>query len=91
MPLITTRRKQPRASAQGSGLLHDFHAWRIIRPRVQNEPSSMLDQKMQLGRSDWGFRLSREKLYGGATEGRGPQQKQRMAPPSNALRDASAG
>src|SRR6266567_9058182 len=32
----------------------------------QNEPSSMPDQKMQLGRSDWGFRLSREKLYGGS-------------------------
>jgi len=41
----------------------DLHAWRIIRPRVQNEPASMPDQKMQLGRSDWGFRLSREKLY----------------------------
>jgi len=39
----------------------------------------MPDQKMQLGRSDWGFRLSREKLYGGATEGRGPQQKQQAS------------
>jgi hypothetical protein len=39
----------------------------------------MPDQKMQLGRSDWGFRLSREKLYGGSLWSNTPVTVQRTA------------